>query len=190
MLNASNHSKLIAGMVDQGVEFFVDQNEVKCIHNGRVYSYGEFPEWIMEAVQENMLKYPEAIKALAQWENLHESDYIRQYIYCRFGGLDFDPDIDKDRRFSFAEYFDCGLRGKCKYEGKLCCTIKVADGHLTRTEMEVLRRIDEPDKLIADAMNISIETVNSHLQNIRRKTGFKNKPQMAIFAAQKGIFKS
>jgi DNA-binding CsgD family transcriptional regulator len=187
MLNTANHSKLIAGLIDQGVEFFVHANEVKCIHAGQVYSFEQFPEWIIKVIEEDMVKHPEALKALATWENLHQTEYVRQYIYCRFGGLDFDPDIDSNRKLSYAEYFDCGFRGVCKYEGKLCCTIKVSEGHLTKTEIEVLKRVALADKSIADELCISTDTVNSHLQNIRRKTGYSNKVELAIFATKKGI---
>ena len=188
MYNAQYHHKLLAGMVDKGVEFFVHQNEVKCIHDGKVYVYDDFPEWIISLIQDDMIKYPEAIKALASWENLHPSEYTRQYIYCRFGGIDFEPDINAQKEVQYAEYFDCGLRGSCKYEGKLCCAIRTESGqHLTKTEIEVLKRVDKSYKVIADDMNISIDTVNSHMQNIRKKTGLAGVAELAIYATKKGI---
>lgn len=187
MLNAAHHSKLLAGMVDKGVEFFVHQNEVKCIHDGKVFAFDEFPEWIVALIQDDMLKYPEAIQALASWENLHSSEYTRQYIYCRFGGIDFEPDINANREVQYAEFFDCGLRGQCKYEGKLCCNIKVDYGHITKTEIEYLKRVGKSNKVIADEMNISVDTVSSHSQNIMRKTGLGSKVELAIFATRKGI---
>jgi DNA-binding NarL/FixJ family response regulator len=121
------------------------------------------------------------------WYNLHQSEYVRQYIYCRFGGLDYDPDIDVHKQINYAEYFDCGLRGECRYEGKLCCSVKVENGHLTKTEIEVLKRAQHPNKIIASQMHISIDTVNSHIQNIMKKTGLSSKVELAIFAVKKGI---
>ncbi|WP_207425962.1 response regulator transcription factor [Pedobacter sp. SYSU D00535] len=187
MLNSSGHNKILPGLVDSAVEFFVDQHEVKCVHDGRTYSFENFPEWIIELVKEDMLQHPEAIKALASWENLHESEHVRQYIYCRFGGLDNDADIDVDRGIHYAEYFDCGLRGSCKYEGKLCCSVQVSNGYLTKTEIEILKRISKANKLIADELCISCETVNSHIQNIMKKTGLAGKVELAIFATKKGM---
>lgn len=187
MLNAQNHNRLIAGLVDNGVEFFVNNNEVHCTNSGKIYAYKDFPKWIIEIIEEDMLKYPEALKALSSWENLHESDYVRQYIYCRFGGQDADADINTDGQIHYSEYFDCGLRGKCKYEGKLCCSIQVHNGYLTKTELEVLKNIQLQDKLIADKLCISTETVLTHQQNIRSKTGCKSKVELAVFAAKKGI---
>lgn len=187
MLYDKKLPRLLPGLVDKSVEFFVHQNEIKCLHDGQVYYYENIPEWIFDIIDEDMLKYPDAIKALGNWENLSSEDYRRQYIYCRFGGADHEPDIYPDGTVKHTEYFDCGLRGKCRHEGKLCCSIQVENGILTKTELEVLKHINLLDKEIASEMFISLETVSSHLQNIRQKTGLPRKPQLAIFASQKGL---
>ncbi|WP_231489864.1 response regulator transcription factor [Pedobacter sp. Leaf170] len=189
MLNSRNHSKLIAGLVDKGVEFFVHQNEIKCVHDGKTFTYEEFPQWIFDKISDDMLSNPEALKSLAKWENLSQEDYMRQYIYCRYGGLDTEPDISVEGELSYAEYFDCGLRGTCNYEGKLCCTIKVANGHLTKSEIEILKRIDKSYKIIADELFVSTDTVSGHIQNIMKKTELNNKVELAIFATKKGFVK-
>jgi len=187
MYNATKNSRLIAGLVDKAVEFFVHKYEVYCLHDGRRYSFDEIPAWIIEIVEKDMLDHPDALKALAQWENLGPEQYVRQYIICRFGGIDDEPDIDEKGIVHEAEYFDCGLRGICKYEGKLCTSFKVSNGYLTKIELSVLKLISMPDKLIAEKLGISIETVITHQQNIRTKTGSKSKVELAIFAQKKGI---
>lgn len=187
MYNTPPSQRLFAGLVDKGVEFFVHQNDVKCIAEGKTFRFEDFPAWILDIVNDDMMKHPEAIKALAEWENLHPSDYVRQYIYCRFGGADTEPDINDQGEIQHSEYFDCGLRGQCRFEGKLCCNMKVDNGSLTKSEMEVLKRVNLPDKIIADQLCISSDTVNSHLQNIRKKTGLTSKIELAVFAAKKGI---
>ncbi|MNR62497.1 Bacterial regulatory protein, luxR family [compost metagenome] len=50
--------------------------------------------------------------------------------------------------------------------------------------------VKQPDKIIASELNISPDTVSTHLQNIRNKTGLKNKSELSIFAYQKGLIKS
>jgi len=187
MYNATKNSRLIAGLVDKAVEFFVHKNEVYCVHDGRTYSFETIPSWIIEVVEADMLKHPEALKALAQWENLDSDDHIRQYIICRFGGIDDEPDIDIEGIVHEAEYFDCGLRGTCRHEGKLCTAFKVANGYLTKMELAVLKLISLADKAIADKLCISTDTVITHQQNIRTKTGLKTKVELAIFAQKKGI---
>jgi DNA-binding CsgD family transcriptional regulator len=187
MLNTKHLPKLMPGLEDSSVEFYVYNNEVKCFTDGVRYSFENFPQRVIDIVQQDLLSNSEALKSLAKWENLTESDYLRQYIYCRFGGVDSDPDIDTEGNIHHAEYFECGLRGQCKYEGKLCCSIKVDHGFLSKSEMEVLKRVALPYKLIADELNISPETVNTHMQNIRIKTGLSTSVELAIYATKKGI---
>ena len=175
------------GLIDNAVEFFVHDNEVKCLNNGTVYKYNEFPQWILNRIETDMLENPEALKALGKWENLAISDHKRQYIYCRFGGADLEPDIDVNGEINHSEYFDCGFRGICKHEGKLCSSIKVDNGHLTKTEIKVLQNIELLEKQIADKLNMSVLTVNSHTQNLREKTGLSTKTELAVFASRKGI---
>src|SRR5690606_14910480 len=114
-------------------------------------------------------------------------DRIYRYILCSFGGLDKTPDINVNGEVHHSEYYECGLRGTCKFEGKLCWSIKVANGFLTRSEIEILKYIRLADKQIADVLNKSPETILSHMQNIRAKTGEADKVNLAIFAIEKGI---
>ncbi len=187
MYNAAKNSRLMSGLVDKCVEFFYHKNEVYCLHDGVRYTFEETPKWIIEKIEEDMLQYPDAMKALASWENLDESEWVRQYIICRFGGIDDEPDIDLEGNVHHAEYFDCGLRGQCRYEGKLCTALKVENGYLGKAEIEVLRYISLPDKLIADKLNKSIDTIITQQQTIRAKTGMRSKVELAIFAQKKGI---
>jgi len=187
MESEAKTQRLPAGLVDQSVEYFWHQNEAHCMYNGKCYSFDEFPEYVLAKIYEDMENNPAALKDLATWENHSDDDRIRRWIHCRFGGFDMEPDITKDGKILHTEYFDCGFRGSCKHEGKLCCTIKVANGHLTKMELEVLKRVELADKVIADELNISIETVSSHWQNIRTKSGKRNKVELAVFANQKGI---
>ena len=57
---------------------------------------------------------------------------------------------------------------------------------LTKTELEVFKKIDLPDKQIADILNVSYHTIRTHTQAIRKKTGFPDKKQMIKYATMKG----
>lgn len=59
-------------------------------------------------------------------------------------------------------------------------------GVITKTELEILKRIYLPDKNIADDMNISHHTVSTHRQSISEKTGYKTKIELAVYATKKG----
>jgi DNA-binding CsgD family transcriptional regulator len=187
MFGSPLNKTLPAGLVDSGVEFFAFRNEVMCLHNGRTFYFEEIPSFILEIVEQDMMAHPEALRSLADWNIHRHEDMLRQYIYCRFGGFDNDPDIDSTGKIDHTEYFDCGQRGVCRFEGKLCCTIKAENGNLTKQELEVLKRVQLPDKQIADELNISVETVSSHWQNIRNKTGRRSKIELAVFASTKRL---
>jgi len=66
---------------------------------------------------------------------------------------------------------------------------KHADSDLTTKEEEVLRLVagGAANKDIASSLNISVNTVKYHLRNIMEKLHFKNRAQMAVYAAKRGI---
>jgi DNA-binding NarL/FixJ family response regulator len=76
----------------------------------------------------------------------------------------------------------------CKNQGKT--KVKQADGSdLTGKEVEVLREVSggATNKEIASSLNISENTVKYHLRNIMEKLNFKNRAQMAVYAAKRGM---
>lgn len=191
------NQRIPAGLINKGVEFYVNPhtNDIECLHDGKTYQWSEIPAHLLDIVSEDLAKHPEAMKGLKDW-NLHNSDEIlKQYVYCRFGGFDNDADIDECGGIIYTEYFDCGKRGVCKYEGKVCATIKVGEDEngnnisLTKRELEILKLMAQGklDKEIADILCISEETVRSHNQNIRQKGGFARKHDMTAFAVSKNL---
>jgi len=177
------------GLEDNSVEFYVHDNCIKCLHKGVKYSWGEFPEWIINRIEEDMLEHPEAIKALVAWDIQDRDEMIRHYIICRFGGFDGNPDISDSGEIDYVEYFECGRRGNCSQEGKLCSAIKVGEEFLTRQEIKVLKKIaaGKANKIIAAELFISEETVSSHNQNIQRKLGVSSKLEMIPWAIKRNI---
>lgn len=191
------NQRIPAGLIDNGAEFYFNPNtnDIECLHRGRTFPWATIPTNLLDVISEDMAKHPEAIKGLTDW-NIHDSDgMLKQYIFCRFGGFDNDADINTDGIVAYTEYFDCGKRGLCKYEGKICATIKVGvdqDGNnitLTKRELEILKLVAQGklDKEIADILSMSEETVRSHNQNIRNKGGFSRKHDMTAFAVSKNL---
>jgi len=68
-------------------------------------------------------------------------------------------------------------------------TAKSTDSDLTAREEEVLRLVagGSANKEIAFSLSISENTVKYHLRNIMEKLNFKNRAQMAAYAARSGI---
>ncbi|GAA0883250.1 LuxR family transcriptional regulator [Sphingobacterium siyangense subsp. cladoniae] len=190
MLNLNKISQVLpAGLEDNGVEFYVHNNDIKCLHKGKTFDWENIPNWILEVVAIDMLQNQEALNALVAWDLTQRDEMLKQYIICRFGGFDLEPDIDSKGNIDHTEFFDCGRRGNCVHEGKLCATIKVANGFLTKQEVKVLRCVAQGkfNKEIADILSISEDTVSTHNQNIQRKLGVDNKLEMVSFAILKNI---
>lgn len=180
--------RIYAGMIDRGVEFFKDgKGGLYCSHDWKIHQWPNFPEYPLSILEREMLSDPTAIPELAKMEGLEPEMYLHKFASCRFGGLDDQPDVNKDGEVHHSEYVECSLRGQCKAEGKLCLSLKVANGYLTKREIEVLKFVQLLDKQIADKLNISTDTVVSHLINIKEKTGLDSKLKLAVFASRKGI---
>ena len=60
---------------------------------------------------------------------------------------------------------------------------------LTQRESEVLRQLANglTNKQIAEALDISYETVKEHVQHILRKIGVTDRTQAAVWAVRKGL---
>ena len=60
---------------------------------------------------------------------------------------------------------------------------------LTERDLDVLRELTlgYTNEVIAERLNISVNTVRAHIQNMLNKTGFKNRLALAVNAASLGI---
>lgn len=116
-----------------------------------------------------------------------EKPRLQKFGLCRFGGFDDKADITKTTENH--EYYDCGQRGKCPVEGKLCHHVLAENGYLTPREIDVIKLIatDLADKQIADRLNISVNTANQHRVNIQKKIGASSKVGICRFAVEKRI---
>jgi DNA-binding CsgD family transcriptional regulator len=113
---------------------------------------------------------------------------LNKFGICRYGGFDDKADIKNDLSTTH-EYYDCGQRGSCMVEGKLCKHVQANNGYLTPREIDVIKLIanDMADKQIADKLDISINTANQHRVNIQHKIGCNSKVGICRFAIEKRI---
>jgi DNA-binding CsgD family transcriptional regulator len=189
-MNLVDHNQRIpGGIIDKSVEFFLYENEVMCMHDGNKYSFDDFPAEIIEIVNQEMAKDDVAIASLVDWGMVDLNSQMRQYIACKWGGYDSNPDICTTGKIQPAEYVECGRRDICKYQGKLCTSIKVQNGLLTKNEIDVLKGIGEflLDKEIADKLFISEHTVRHRKDSICRKSGLERKPALVGLAFKLGL---
>ena len=69
---------------------------------------------------------------------------------------------------------------------KLGCA---ASSQFSDRELEVLRLVvaGETDAAIAEKLFISVRTVKQHIQSMRKKTGFRNRTELAVRARESGL---
>lgn len=172
-------------IVGQGVEFFVHKDELYSIVNGHTYTWPETPQWVKELAQVELDADPMAQASLNLW-GLKGDDALRQFCICRKGSFNHTPDIGDD---ADCEYYDCGKREACAYEGKCCRALSVNGEVLGFRELQCIRLIAAgiTDKMIAEHMGISINTVTTHVANIRNKINCPTRTAIAAWAFTKGI---
>jgi DNA-binding CsgD family transcriptional regulator len=185
-MNFIDHKQILPpGLMDDSIEFFIHEHEIKALYKGKVIVFSEFPDEVIEKIDDDMAANPKALKALVDWDITDPAERMRQYIACRFGGFDNNPDICADGVVQPAEYVDCGRRGSCDYEGKLCSSIIAPNGILKKIEIDVLRLIGLGflDKEICDQMDgLSIDTLRTYKDSLYQKFGVSRKAELSIQA--------
>lgn len=180
--------RVYAGINDMGAEILKPEvGTLICTHNRKIWFWPIFPKFVLNTINAAMLKDPEAMRCLINFPGLKPSDFPRQFMECRMGGLDDEPDITPEGEVNYSEYVSCSKRGVCPFEGKLCLSLKVQNGIISSAEMAVLKLSNEPIKIIAGRLFITEETVKTHLSAIKRKIGVKDKTGIALFAQKKGL---
>jgi DNA-binding CsgD family transcriptional regulator len=187
-------NRIPGGIIGGTTEFFKvlegTREYLKCFFGGKAFDFLDMPvcrKDIMKSRFDNLpIKQKEVYTSLSSSFNTNP---VEQMTMCLFGALNSEPDISEDGNLSAPEYVPCIHRGGgCKFEGIGCCSILISEGvFLSRAETEVFKLVEFPDKLIADKLFLSIFTVQKHFKNIRMKTGFNDKLEMAVWAAKKGI---
>lgn len=179
---------LPAGLIDDDVEIFSTGDKVFAIIKGCSVEFDSWPAWLTDALKKDLNENPVAIQALLDLGLETDPEMLWQYARCRFGSFDGRPDL-KDGEFRHTEYWDCGLRGQCPFEGKLCSSMKMFDQIITSREMQVWRlvTIGSSDKEIASALFISDTTVPQHVRNLCRKCKARHRGELISLGVRLNI---
>ena len=181
-----------AGIIDGGTEFFtapgINGPELMAFHGSKIYSYDDLPGSTKTLVYVHMKSQPMVDAELTKMVGNDEVAKLKQFIMCRFGAMNSEADVTSCGKMSEPEYVPCLNRGNCKFEGRVCASITVNNGlPLSKSESAVFKLIHLPAKDIAERLFVSLETIKSHINNIRIKTGLANKTEMAVWATKHGV---
>jgi DNA-binding CsgD family transcriptional regulator len=178
---------LPAGLEDKGLEIYIHKGHLHVLFNGKVYHFDILPENVKEAFVQSMMANKPALASLKKDFGLTDAgDMLIQYIMCNYGNFDGIPDMDEEGTV-YPECWDCGKRGDCPGEGKVCGRIKGPNGILTRRETEIFFLLidGKSHKMIADFFGTHIQTIETQLKDIRDKLGCHSSIEVMNFAIKR-----
>jgi DNA-binding NarL/FixJ family response regulator len=180
---------LPAGLEDKGMEIYIHRGELRVIYDSQIISFDHLPESIRDIFSQHMIANKAALKSLKTDFGLSDAnDMLMQYIKCNFGNFDGQPDMNEDG-VTISECWDCGQRGTCPGEGKVCSRIAGPNGMLTKRETEILFLLIEGkfDKEIAANFEVTLPTIETQLKYIREKLGCNNRIEVMNFAIRRKL---
>ena len=168
-----------AGLIDNAAEIF--GNDI--VFGGQVSRV--LPDSIKKTIDSFIDSDTDAFVALTEMVGFCASARRDRFIKCNYSLFDSNPDVLADGSLGEREYVPCEARGTCPHEGKLC---KLPAG-LSKREVEIVK-LNHAGLLrreIADALNLSVNTVPVHFKNILKKTGLQRNVDLVRFAAERNI---
>ncbi|MDD2279997.1 MAG: helix-turn-helix transcriptional regulator [Bacteroidales bacterium] len=185
--------KLPAGLVDNNIEIFAEsEHNVKALFEGRTVNFLDLPQYIIDFFLNEMYGNSSAMIAFHKAKFNSIEKMLLQYVWCNYGGFDNTPDYNTELNNSIKEFWDCGKRENCPFNGCICGQLIAPNGeHLTRQEIKIIKLISQGhfDAELADALNISPNTIISHKANIFRKLQVNSKNEVTIYAYNNNLVK-
>ncbi|MDN3665589.1 helix-turn-helix transcriptional regulator [Algibacter miyuki] len=186
MALTNNQPTLYPGMMASAseVEFFVVEDEINYISEGKINSIANAPFGIIQLTKEEIAKDPEADAALKEWHPNSEFKRQVQFLKCRFGGLDYTADM-KGNQFGEPDYWDCPKRATCPFNGVICKLPKYQDSQLTSIDIELMKLLSTTytNEVIADKLNLAFGSFHKLKQALYSKLGdIQTKQELALIA--------
>lgn len=177
---------MIAGLFSSGIEFVAFSNTLFSFQNGVKRVFEDFTSEQISFLERELSADEKAQKTLT---SKNHSENLRQFGICRFGACNETVDFTDKGKKSDTEYYNCGLRGTCPHEGKRCHEISASGGVLSFRQVEIMKLVTDGliNKEIAIQLNLSENTVATHIQNIILKIGGRNRVDIATFIKDRGI---
>lgn len=168
-------------LTNKSIEILVINKELMAITEGRTYSWDCIPKRVEQALKMLLHSDPQALELLHDYS---DSERLRIYAYCRFGGFNATPDIDVCGTAA-SEYWDCGC-ANCPLQTLYRNGLKTKNGTLSQREIEIAKLIAKGylGKEISNQLSISQSTINTHKRHIFDKVGVSSSVELANWAHQ------
>jgi DNA-binding CsgD family transcriptional regulator len=143
-----------------------ETKQVFALSNGQTIKFEELNPTKRALIFEKLLSDEAAIEDL---KNLSQSEAIERFAFCVYGAADHEPDFDCNGNLKQADNFICSNNCQClKWQSK---NISIDGNKLTPRELEIVTLLasDKPDKQIADELEITESTLNTHKKHLFEK---------------------
>lgn len=185
---------LPAGMLptDANIEIFADPHNVgKCyfVQNGQIGPFDHLPYNVLYELKEEFEADTIAKATLVKMGYCDGPEMLERYNYCNRGALDEIPDVNKNGKLT-KEFFDCGSRGRCMGEGKVCAPISIGGERISFREFQCMLLIGHgfSYKQIQSNMGFKkVTAVNSLTDRLRDKLHCSSNTEIAIKVKELGI---
>ena len=141
------------------------------LHIGVFMPFKECDPALLSELQEELSAKPDVIKRIKARGIETETEILKEYLICFYGGN--DNIMDMDGQISTSDYCHCGNRGHCTDEGfpGLCSIPVVGAIKLSKSEVENIsfHAHDKSVKEIANIRHRSIHTVETQVRSLRAK---------------------
>lgn len=188
MISTKKSNRVYPGLVCSGIEFFSYNDQLKVIQNQKIKDFNELPYPVVNLLEEEIKNNKELQKALKEWHPNSNYKRLEQFTRCRFGGLDFTPDICNNK-LQKGEFWDCPNRSNCKYNGIICKLPVYNDIEISITEIALMKLLSSnaTNEVIALELNKPLGTVHKLKQHLYSKLKIQTKQELAIIAVTLNI---
>lgn len=171
---------------DKSTELFGcrETRRVFALSNGKTIKFEELHATKRALIFEKLISDEVALEDL---KHLPQAEAIEHFAFCVYGAADHEPDFDCDGNLKKADNFICSNNCIClKWKSK---NITIEGNKLTSREIEIVTLLasDKPDKQIADELEITESTLNTHKRNLFEKFNVSSKSGLIIKAISNKI---
>lgn len=170
------------GMVDNHYELFHYQDELKVLNNGNIFGFDDLPESIINHIADLLDSDDQAMDFIHfNHVPVNASNPAEIFAYCRFGGLDFTPDlkvscVEGDTgviEIQDGEYWDCPMASSCSGRGILCKMPVYKGYRLTPTDVDVMKllKTNLTNESIAHQLEMPMGSLHLLKKNLYKNLG-------------------
>lgn len=181
MTTTTKTPKVYPGMICDGVEFFLTEGKLKVIRRGSTQDFADAPYSYHLLIEEQIEKEPETKAALEKWHPDSKLKQRVQFASCRYGGLDYTPDII-GFKLQDGDMCDCPNRDSCPFEGLICKPPKYHGKEISFAEVKLLRLLASSDtnEVIAEKLGTPFGTFHQIKKKLYEKLGIQTKPEATV----------